>query len=151
MKEDGTGRNRARDEEVLARYNRLRMISFSRLLVPFYVYNRFFKELSKREISLYDLITLIRRGKGEWKKGEVEVLSIRKMDVLCDSLEEYTNRVVWLYENMCIDEVALGSYATIYNDYVEDEYYNPVIECHYEMYDSEEIIQLRLGDLVLSK
>lgn len=151
MREDGTGNIRERNEDVLIRHNKLRMISYSRVLVPFFIYNKFYKELQKRKLSLYDMIILKREGKVDWQLHHEEVIETYKEDVLCDSLDDYTDRILILYENGYIDYKILENYASLYKDYSDDQYDTPEIECIYMHSISKKNVTITLDGEVITK
>lgn len=66
LKSDGSGTDRENDEDILIRSNKLRMISYSRTLAPFFIYNKFIKELKVQGIDLYQLTKMIQSGEAEY-------------------------------------------------------------------------------------
>jgi len=127
IKEDGTGNQRQRDEEILIRYNRLRMISFSRLLVPFMVYNRFYKELSQRKLSLYDLIKLKQQGRADYSVTIEDREHTRPLVKSFSNLHEYSEYVDSLFYDGIVSLGSTYEHDKMYIKCFEEGCFSPTL------------------------
>ena len=86
---DRNGSAREKKEDLLIRYNRLRMVTYSRTLVPFYIFNRFYKELTELGIGLYELTKMWKDGNAEFIKREVDVIETEEQRIFFNHISEY--------------------------------------------------------------
>ncbi|TCK59930.1 hypothetical protein OF66_1467 [Seleniivibrio woodruffii] len=104
QREDGKGTSRSRKEDVLIRYNKLKMISYSRTLVPFYIFNKFYKELKEQDIGLYDLTKMIENGQATYFVGMKEVKSIEEREIQFDNPQEYKQFIQNMINNCFVKD-----------------------------------------------
>jgi hypothetical protein len=147
LNEDGTGSCRSKEQDSLIRYNRLRMISYSRTLFPFYVYSRFYKELQERDISLYDLSQMWQSGEAEFSRTIETGEEIKYEYMEFDSLGEYDDYINNLEYKGLIDFDLRSKHDDMWLKCYEEGDHMPslVFECTYNV-DNQTVLKLKLKD-----